>query len=53
MTLMKIFKFQKYNLELYAFGWGLTIYPYLIAYIYWLRNKEDQFRLTYDQVKDL
>ena len=51
--LIKLFKLLEYDLKLYMFGWGLTIYPYLIAYVYWRRNKEEQFRLTYEEVKDL
>lgn len=37
--LIQFFYFFKYSLGFYIFGWIISSYPYILAYIYWIRNR--------------
>lgn len=50
-SLIQFFYFFKYTLGFYVFGWFITAYPYVLAYLYCRRNREETSRVTFDAIR--
>jgi hypothetical protein len=47
----QILLFKNYSIEKYIFGWFLTLYPLVISWIYWRRNRSEDWNFEFKSIK--